>query len=72
MEELFRDAMLRDEIAQALTGIFDLERIMTRIVYGSANGRELRALCTALKKLPALKSLTAKNQRAAAGNPPVG
>ena len=64
VEELFRDAMLRDEIAQALTGIFDLERIMTRIVYGSANGRELRALCTALKKLPALKSLTAEKTSA--------
>lgn len=64
VEELFRDAMLRDEIAQALTGIFDLERIMTRIVYGSANGRELRALCTALKKLPTLKSLTAEKTSA--------
>ena len=64
VEELFHDAMLRDELAEALSGIFDLERIMTRIVYGSANGRELRALGTALKKLPALKALTAERKSA--------
>ena len=30
---------------------------MTRIVYGSANGRELRSLLAAIERLPALKHL---------------
>ena len=33
---------LLDSITEGLTGIFDLERIMTRVVYGSVNGKDLR------------------------------
>lgn len=55
--ELFENPQLLDDISQQLTGIFDLERIMTRIVYGSANGRELRSLSAAVKRLPGLKEL---------------
>ncbi len=55
VEELAGDRQLLDELTEQLTGIHDLERIMTRIVYGSANGRDLRALCAALQKLPGLK-----------------
>ncbi len=53
--ELFEDNMLRAEMVACLTGINDLERLMTRIVYGTANARELRALCATLGKLPGLK-----------------
>ncbi len=57
VEELTQDAVLRGSIAEQLTGIHDLERLMSRIVYGSANGRELRSLSSALGRLPGLKSL---------------
>ena len=57
VEELFENPQLLDEITEQLTGIFDLERIMTRIVYGSANGRELRSLSAAVKRLPGLKTM---------------
>ena len=57
VEELFKNPQLLDDMVQQLTGIFDLERIMTRIVYGSANGRELRSLSAAVKHLPGLKEL---------------
>ena len=38
----------RDKIRQALTGVTDMERLVTRIVYGAANARELRTLCAAI------------------------
>ncbi|MCH5352399.1 MAG: DNA mismatch repair protein MutS [Acutalibacter sp.] len=57
VEELVNSPQLLDEITEQLTGIHDLERIMTRIVYGSANGRELRSLCAAVEKLPGIKEL---------------
>ena len=57
VEELTLDGMLRDSISEQLSGVYDLERLMTRIVYGSANARELRALCGALARLPQLKKL---------------
>ena len=55
--ELFEDTMFRTEMFECLSGISDMERLMTRIVYGTANARELRALCATLEKLPALKNV---------------
>lgn len=55
VEELVNDPELLDTLMEALSGIYDLERILTRIVYGSANGRELRSLWSALLRLPGVK-----------------
>lgn len=57
VEELSGDSILRGSIGEQLAGIYDLERLMSRIVYGSANGRELRSLAAAAHKLPALRGL---------------
>ena len=57
VEELVGDREKADAVSEQLSGIFDLERIMTRIVYGSANGRDLRSLWMALTKLPELKNV---------------
>lgn len=57
VEELTKDSILRDSISEQLYGIHDLERLMARIVYGSANGRELRSLADAAGRLPTLRNL---------------
>lgn len=57
VDELYSDTLKRLEIENALGGVFDIERLMTRIVYGSANGRELRNLCAALSCLPEIISV---------------
>ena len=54
VDELVHGGILRDDLRGQLTGVHDLERIMTRIVYGSANARELRSLQQTLACLPAL------------------
>lgn len=54
VEELVNNTVKRLELSAMLVGIFDIERLMTRIVYGSANARELRSLCAAIANLPAL------------------
>lgn len=60
VEELFKNQRALDEIKEVLSGVYDLERIMTRIVYGSANGRELRSLWSTSTKIPSLKKLLGK------------
>lgn len=60
VEEFMEAPPLLSELSEQLSGIYDLERIMTRIVYGSSNGRELRSLSTALERVPALKALLSK------------
>ncbi|QEY34184.1 DNA mismatch repair protein MutS [Caproiciproducens galactitolivorans] len=57
VQELVDDPILRGGISEQLTGIHDLERLMSRIVYGSANGRELRSLSSAAARLPGLKNM---------------
>lgn len=57
VEELYSNTVLRLELATALSGIFDIERLITRIVYGSANARELRSLAGAVKNLPQISNL---------------
>ncbi len=55
--ELVDDTVKRLEFVAVLTGILDIKRIMTKIVYGSANARELRSLCSATVNLPQIKAL---------------
>ena len=56
VEELVEDSERRMGLTDALHNIFDMERLMTRVVYGSANGRDLRSLCAAARQLPELKA----------------
>ena len=56
VEELFKDARLRYELAQQLKNISDIERAVGRIASSSANARDLIALKESLRTLPALKN----------------
>ncbi len=56
-EELVNNALLRGELINCLSYVKDLERIITKTVYGTANGRDLRKLCSTLEVLPTIKKL---------------
>ncbi len=49
------DPMLRERIIEALSDIYDLERLRGRIAMNRANARDLLALKTSLMKLPAIR-----------------
>ena len=55
VEELFENPILRDDVIDQLSGIYDLERLMTKIVFGNATPRELKSLEMTTRRLPALK-----------------
>ncbi len=57
VEELCESFMLREELGEALSHVLDLERLITRIVYGSANGKDLRAVSNTASVLPEIKQL---------------
>ncbi len=57
VEELVGDPIGRDELKNTLREVTDLERLIGRIVYGTAGGRDLMALATGLGKLPRLREL---------------
>ena len=56
VDELVREGVLRQELVYALSGIFDLDRLMTKVVYGNATPRDMKALQSTAEKIPALRS----------------
>ncbi len=55
VEELVNNTILLDTEMSLLSDMYDLERIMTRIVYGTANAKELRTLSLTIDKLQGIK-----------------
>jgi len=55
------DEMFREEIREALEGIYDLERLNGRISLGRANARDLVALKSSILRLPAIKEKLASS-----------
>ena len=57
VSELAGDFMLREEIADLLSGVLDLERLIARTVYGTANAKDLRAIRNSISILPELREI---------------
>ncbi len=55
VEELVDSTIIRGELTEALKDVSDLERVMTRIVTGTVNCRDLLGLARGLRALPAVK-----------------
>ena len=55
VRELAGASVRRNEIAEALKKTVDVERLLTRLVYGTANARDLLALAQTISALPAIK-----------------
>ncbi|WP_394963109.1 DNA mismatch repair protein MutS [Candidatus Allofournierella excrementigallinarum] len=57
VQALFGDSVQRAEVIETLSHIFDMERLMTRTVYGSATPKEVYALAATCGQLPGLRQL---------------
>lgn len=60
--ELTRNSILISELAAALDGVYDLERLMTRVVYGNPPVKDMIALGATTARLPAIKELLGEVQ----------
>lgn len=54
---LVDNPVARSELAEILRGITDVERLISRIAYGTAGGRDLVSLAAGLERLPELQAL---------------
>ena len=57
VEELYNSLSVREDLGEALTGVNDIERLMSKISMGTANARDLGALCSSFGKLPYLSKI---------------
>lgn len=59
VEELYNDLMLREEIREQLNAVYDLERLMTRITYRTANPRDILAFKQSIGVIEGVKAALA-------------
>lgn len=57
VEILTKNSMLKDDLQETLKNVYDIERLIAKVVGASANARELISLKNSLKKLPELKNI---------------
>lgn len=57
IEKLLTEFILREDLRNALSNVYDLERLSSRICYGNLNARDLIQLKTTLKALPEISNI---------------
>ncbi len=57
IEELNKQAMNREELREYLNPVYDLERLVSRVTYQTANPRDLIAFKSSLEMLPHIKTI---------------
>ena len=60
VKELKEDIILRGDIVDSLKKVYDIERLASKISYGSANGRDLISLKNSTAQLPGIKTILSK------------
>ena len=55
--ELVGNRVLGMTVAEELTGVYDMERLMNKVAYRNMNARDCLALCASLRKIPGIRNL---------------
>ncbi|MEA4911028.1 MAG: DNA mismatch repair protein MutS, partial [Oscillospiraceae bacterium] len=58
-QELYNDTIELAKLREALDGIFDIERLMTRVIYRTCTPRDLRSLAETCRRIAGLKQTAA-------------
>ena len=54
--DFVKNRIFRDELTELLSGTLDIERLTAKAVYGTANAKDLRAICQSIERLPEIKA----------------
>lgn len=57
IDTLYKQMVVREELREYLNSVYDLERLMSKIHYGSANPKDLLAFASSMSMLPHIKML---------------
>ncbi len=57
VEQLCRQSVIREELSDQLSGVYDIERLMTRVMYKTATPRDIKSLSLTPLKMPDIKML---------------
>ncbi len=62
--ELCDDSIRLSELTSAMSSIYDIERLLTRVVFETANAKDLNALKQTIERLPEIKALLSQSTSA--------
>lgn len=57
VETLVKDIKMRESLREVLVDIYDIERLCSRIAYGTVSPRDCRSLCLTLELIPKIKNI---------------
>ena len=57
VDELVNRRVLGMTLAEELEGVYDMERLLSKVSYRSLNARDCLALCASLKRIPGIRAL---------------
>ena len=57
VEEMVNHRMIGMTLAEDLSGVYDMERLLSKVAYRNLNARDCLALCASLKKIPGIREL---------------
>ena len=60
VQEIASNLMNREELRRALDGIFDIERLLSRVTLETANARDVLGLAASLGRIPPLRAVLAR------------
>lgn len=61
IEKIYNNTILQRKLSEELKEIYDLERIIGKLSYGRANGRDLNALKYSIERIPKIKEMLLEN-----------
>lgn len=64
VEQLLSQFFVREDLREHLKNVYDLERLVGRVAFGSVGGRDLAQLRESLKQIPAIKDKLESNESA--------
>ncbi len=62
VEELKNNIILKDETVELLKKVYDIERLVGKISYGNANGKDMIALKNSIYQIPFLKEILKRSE----------
>ena len=65
VEEFTHQHVLTMTLAEELQGVYDVERLLSKVAYKSMNARDCLALCASLQKVPGIRGLLEKSESTA-------
>ncbi len=65
VEEFTHQHVLTMTLAEELQGVYDVERLLSKVAYKSMNARDCLALCASLQKVPGIRGLLERSESTA-------